>query len=136
MPRQTGTTGRRETEPPFPGEETVRRAIAFVAASGALLALGAVALYGTRAALGVAIGGVLAAANLWLLARMARAVVLGTRHRRLWLLAGFAKLAALLAVIWLLMRSGVVGGLALAIGYGALPLGITVSGLLRPSWRT
>ena len=42
------------------------------------------------------------------------------------------KFFALLGGIFLIMRTGVVTGLSLAVGYGAMPMGITVGGLFGP----
>jgi hypothetical protein len=42
------------------------------------------------------------------------------------------KLVLLFAGVWMVLKSGVVSGLSLAVGYAALPLGITLASLLGP----
>jgi hypothetical protein len=47
-------------------------------------------------------------------------------------LVAVVKLVVLFGGLYLLLRSGMASGVALVLGYGALPLGITVGGLLAP----
>jgi hypothetical protein len=103
-----------------------------VAGCAVLLALGALIWAGPRAALGVAIGGAIATANLWLLAHILRGTLSGGPWSRLWSAAGGLKMLVLMGGAWLLIRSEVVSGLMLVVGYAALPLGATLGPLLRP----
>jgi hypothetical protein len=103
-----------------------------VAAVAVTLSLGALAIFGWSAALGVALGGLVATANLWVLAHIARGVLAEGGRRSLWAIAGAAKLLALLGGAWFLLRSGQVSGVALAAGYAALPAGITLASLTAP----
>ncbi len=107
-------------------------AIIAVAGCGLLLVIGAAFLAGGRAALGVAIGAIIATSNLWLLAYILRGVLSGSRWSRAWGTVGGLKLLALLGGAWLLMRSEVVSGLHLVIGYGALPIGATLGSMMAP----
>lgn len=100
--------------------------IALVGASAALIAL---AMAGLRAMFGVAVGAALAAANLWLLARIVRVFLGGGERRASWSALALFKFSALLALVYLLLRTGAVGVLPLVIGYGALPVGIVLSQL-------
>ncbi len=99
-----------------------------VAASGALLLAGSVFAFGAHAAIGVLVGGVLAASNLWVLERLVRVYLDGERGR--WAGVALLKAAALLVLVALLVKGGVVSVLALVAGYAALPIGITIAGLL------
>jgi hypothetical protein len=99
---------------------------------GVLLSVGTLLVYDARFALGVAIGAALAVANLAVLGWVARAILRGGRQRRMGGLVGIAKLLALFGGIWLLWSHGVASPLALVVGYGALPIGIAVGGMLAP----
>jgi len=110
----------------------MRAALIGVGASALVLVAGAYGFQGQHAALGVAIGGVLAAVNLWVFAVIGEALVARRGRTAPWAAIGGLKLVALLAAVWLILRSGVASGLALAIGYGALPMGITLASLFGP----
>ena len=112
-------------------DATLRFAIKCVAGSGVVLALGALT-FGPRSALGVLIGGAMATANLWLFALVGKAFLERKGLSAPWAAIALLKFFALLAGIFLIMRSGVVTGLSLAVGYGAMPIGITVGGLFGP----
>jgi hypothetical protein len=114
-------------------DPTMRMSLLSVALSAASLSIGALALAGPETGLGVAFGGSLATANLYVFARLGQAF-LGQRGKTgAWAAIAVVKLVFLFGVIWIVLKSGWVSGIALAIGYGALPLGITLGGLLvRP----
>jgi hypothetical protein len=124
------------TDPAAPAQEgndaPMKAAILAVAITGAVLALGALAGYGARAAIGVAVGGVLATLNLLVFARIGQAFVSQRGNSAPWALIAVVKLIALLGGVWLILKSGYVSGLALTIGYGALPIGITMGSLFGP----
>jgi hypothetical protein len=104
-----------------------------VAAVAALLAVGALVWRGGAAGLGVALGGMLATVNLWVLALVGRGVLGGGPRGRLWVLVGVLKMVGLFGGAFLLLRAGLVSGFTLVAGYGALPLGITIGTFLRPA---
>jgi hypothetical protein len=106
--------------------------IVAVAGVAVALSVGALALFGWRSALGVALGGLVATANLWLFALIIRGVLQGGRKGRLWSLAGFVKLLVLLGAAFYLLRAGLTGGLTIAVGYAALPVGIALGSWLGP----
>jgi hypothetical protein len=110
---------------------TMHAAILSVAACGAALAMGAFAFFGLGTAFGVAIGGAIATANLWLFARIG-AAFLSERGRGPWVAIAILKLVFLFGGVFLLINSGIVSGISLAFGYGALPLGITLGSLFGP----
>lgn len=131
---ETRATEGGSPEPPLEAgsDATMKAAIWFVAGTGAVLALGAVAAYDVRAALGVGIGGAIATANLWVFSKIGEAFISRQGNSAPWAVIAVIKLIALLGGIWLILKSGAVSGLALTIGYGALPIGITLSSLFGP----
>lgn len=107
-------------------------ALVAVAAVAVVLAIGGVIGFGWRVGVGIAAGGLVATANLWAFAHIVRGVLGGGKRTRLWGLAGALKFLALACGAYLLLRSGFITGLTLAIGYAALPLGVTLGTLLSP----
>jgi len=110
----------------------MRAAVVCTAASGAVLAAGALLSFGLVTALGVAIGGAIATANLALFARIGKAFLDKRGMTAPWAAIALLKFFCLIAGVWLILRAGVVSPLSLAVGYGALPIGITVGGLFGP----
>jgi len=112
----------------------MRAAIWSVCISAGALTFAALAVFGGRAALGVAFGGAIASANLVVFVRVVQAF-LGQRTRAQtvpWAALVMLKLILLFGGVWLILKSGIVDPLALAVGYGALPLGITLGTLFGP----
>jgi hypothetical protein len=119
---------------PFDGR--LRTSITAVAVSAGAFTVGALAFASLGAALSVALGGALAAGNLWLLARVVAALLPGSRpaaeaqSRGAWSLVAAVKMVAVIAVAWLLMRRGIAAPLPMLIGFGALPIGIAIGSLV------
>lgn len=109
----------------------VRAALLGVAGSAVLLTGLTFALFDGTSALGAAIGGALATANLWIFGRVARAFV-AQRHVASWSAIAAIKFIALFIGVWLILKTEIIPPLALAVGYGALPIGITLGTLLGP----
>ena len=126
------------TEPDGPpgddgvGDASMRAAILSVLVCGLCLALGGLALFGARAGLGAAIGGGIAAANLWVFARVGQAFISRRGRTAPWGVIALLKLIALFGGVWLILGSGMISGLSLAVGYAALPVGITLASLFGP----
>ena len=112
-----------------PLDGTIIACLKATAALGLVFAIGGVAVDGVRTGIGVAAGGTLATANLWVFALVLRGMLTGGEHGRRWGMAAGLKALALFAIAWLLLSTNVTTGLTLAIGYGSLPLGITIGGL-------
>lgn len=93
------------------------------------LVLGAGVFFELGHAGGVAIGGAIAAANLVFITRIVRGF-LAPGPAAPWVLLGFFKFA-LVAFAFLLVAKLGVSWMALAIGYGALPIGIFISQLAQ-----
>jgi hypothetical protein len=108
-------------------DATLTAAYFGVAGSGALLMIGAGVVFGLGWTAGVALGVVLALSNLWVLERLVRGYLDSEGGR--WTVVAVVKAAAILAVVAILMKLGVVTVAPLAAGYGALPIGIVIAGL-------
>jgi hypothetical protein len=114
-------------EKPEPLAPAIVAGLIAVGAVAVVLSLGALVFVGWGPSLGVAIGGLVAVSNLWVLAHIGRGVLSGGPRRRMWALAGAAKFLALVAGAWFLLQTGLVSGLALAAGYASLPVGLTLA---------
>ena len=116
---------------------TLRTAVLAVGACAVVLTIGLGIALGPLTALSVGCGGALATANLYVFTRVGRELMVGGRRARIWTLVGILKFAVLVGVVYLLLRSGAVGPLGLALGYGALPLGIVIGNVVaaRPGER-
>jgi hypothetical protein len=125
----------RPTEAPVL-DARLRRCIGAVAVTGAVLSAAALPLAGLWSAFSVAVGGAVAAGNLWVLGRVIAAILPGdaqgakTQSRGGWALVGLVKMIALVAVVWLLMRHGLVAPLSMVVGLCALPIGIAIGSLV------
>ncbi len=106
---------------------SVARALAFVAASGAVVAVGAFALFSPRDGVSATLGAGLGTLNLWLLTKIAKAA-LDTGNKG-WAVIGGLKLVGLLAIMGFLFKKNVVGALPLLAGLGSLPVGIFLAQL-------
>lgn len=101
------------------------------AAMTALLAGLAYGLVGFSAGLGVAAAGGVTVANFWWLVHNA-GVVAGTApasRRLLWTVAAGARFLALMAVLILLLASGIVHPVAFVVGLAIVPVAVIVLGL-------
>ena len=117
-------------------ERGLRAALWAIALSGAALTLASPFVLGRDGVLGVALGSVIAAFNLWSLGRIVRAFMNGAGLR--WVLLAALKLVGLLAVVAVVLQLGITTVIPLAVGYGALPLGIVFAqlGAARPRVAT
>lgn len=111
-------------------DDQVNRALVAVIAVGAVFCFGASVGWGWRVAGSVAGGVLIAAANLWILKRIAAAFLSDkSSHRFAWGMVGALKFVLLLVGMGLLVAVFGAHALPLLIGYGALPVGITVAAL-------
>lgn len=119
----------------------VRAALWVMGISGALFAAAGSAVFSWQAGLSAGIGALIAATNLYVLARVVLAIAKDTaeggrsddarRGTRLWVVIAVLKLAILFGGVYVLIRFGAVQPLALAVGLGTLPIGIAMSSLVR-----
>lgn len=108
-------------------ESGLRAALWGIALTGAALTLASPFVLGKQGVVGVALGAAIAAFNLWALARIVRAFMNGAGLP--WVLLAALKLFGLLAVIGVVLKLGITTVIPLAVGYGALPLGIVFAQL-------
>jgi uncharacterized MnhB-related membrane protein len=105
------------------------RCLVAMGALGALASLVALLVAGPRHALAVALGSMLAAGNLWLLAILVRRWLSPAGSLTAWGLLLPVKLAALVAVLYALVAARVVRPVPLLVGFALLPLAILVAQL-------
>jgi hypothetical protein len=114
-------------------DPSTRTAIVGVAAIGALLAIGGVAGWGLRAGASVAVGALIAVANLYGLARIIGAILgpraEGNAAAGIWGVLAVVKVLGLFGGVWLLLSSGLVSPVGLIVGWGALPVGVSMGTL-------
>jgi hypothetical protein len=79
----------------------------------------------------VAIGALLAALNLLAIGLVVRGVLRGAMLS--WGSLAGVKFMLLLFAVWIVLKNQWAGALPLALGYAALPLGIVIGQLLRPT---
>ncbi len=108
----------------------VRRSLIAVLIFGLLGALAALWLGGMKPARSVAIGAAIAAGNLWLLAQMVRAFLVQKGKTAPWGIVAVLKFVVLFSAMYVLVKTRAVDILPLAIGFGALPVGIVFAQLL------
>jgi hypothetical protein len=111
---------------------TLKAAVRYVAVTGGVFSVVASFVAGLRFGLGVLTGGVIAVVNLIVLARIVEAFLTKRGNTAPWAILAVLKLVFLLGGVWLILKSGVVEGLALVIGYMALPMGAVVASLFGP----
>jgi hypothetical protein len=102
---------------------------------GAILTVGALGLYGSRAAFSVLVGAILAVGNLLTMRAIIRALVRAPDEKNAsgggvaWGLLAILKMVILFGGVWILLSRKLVDPMPLVVGYGALPLGIVASTL-------
>lgn len=101
-----------------------------VSGAGVVLSVGVGVTWGPAWAVGALVGALIATANLYVLARSVSGLLAG--QSRPWGIVVALKFVVLLALTFVLLGSGWVSPLALALGFAALPLGIVIATLLPP----
>lgn len=117
---------------PGVGDATMRAVLRWVAGTAAVLSVAALLAYGVRAALGVSIGGAIATANLYVFARIVDAFLSRRGHTVSWTVIAMVKLTGLMGGVWLILKSDLVSGVALMVGYASLVVGISLGTLFGP----
>jgi len=112
-----------------PGDARMRASIRSVLGVGLCFAVLGSGLDGLRTGFGVAVGAAIAAANLWVFARVGQAFVSRKGNSAPWVVIALLKMALLFGGVWLILRTGVISALSLFAGYAALPVGLTVASL-------
>ena len=121
--------------PPLPAEamlptaDAMRRALGGVVGCGGVLVGCSLLWLGWRSALSTLLGAGLAVTNLYVLGRVVQALLERSAQVAAWGVVGLLKLTLLFGGVWALFHTELVAALPLLVGYGALPLGITLSPL-------
>lgn len=110
------------------GDQDLARTYRAVFGAGVILAAAAMFVLDGRAALGVVLGASMSGLSLVLLAKAVKNLMTGARSS--WALLAVFKFAFLLILTYWVLQSRLVPPLGLALGIGALPLGIFFSGLM------
>lgn len=111
---------------------SIKAAIRYVAVTAIVFSLAATGVEGVKFGLGVLAGGVIAVVNLIVLARVVEAFLTKQGNTAPWAIIAVLKLFFLLGGVWLILKSGVVSGVALVIGYMSLPTGAVIASLFGP----
>jgi hypothetical protein len=123
-------------EAPARFDARLRASLRMVLIIAAVLTSFGFAFGGVTSGLSVALGGALAAGNLWVLARIVTELLptdqagAEAQSRGGWALVAVLKILGLLAVAWLLMRHAIVSPMPMLVGFGALPIGIAIGSLV------
>ena len=131
MGTMTNTEHDREAATKASAGSDVNVALLATAGFGLVATMTTLLVFHGRAALGVMAGSAIAVANLWVFKKLGQAFLTNSGSTRAtWGVIGAVKFVVLLVGVALLLRYGVVDALALIVGYGALPVGITLSTFL------
>jgi hypothetical protein len=107
----------------------IASAIWSVAIVAALFTAAGPTLLGANTRLSIALGGLLAVANLWAIARTVRGFLHPAGARSPWVSLAMLKFAVMFLGVLFLVRGGYAKLLPLVIGYAALPVGIVIAQL-------
>jgi hypothetical protein len=110
-------------------DDGLGRSLRAVAVAGVVLTLLSPFAFDGKTMQGVAIGAALAFGNLYAIAAIVRGFLRGAGLP--WGVFGAVKFAALLFVIWIVLKNGWATVVPLVLGYAALPLGIVAGQLGR-----
>ena len=110
-------------------DDGLGRSLTAVAVVSVALTLLAPFAFGKATMLGVAIGGALAFTNLYAITLIVRGFMRGAGLP--WGAFGAFKFAALLFLVWIVLKNGWADVMPLVLGYASLPLGIVIGQLGR-----
>jgi len=114
-------------ETPRVRSPSLRPALVTVSSLGCLAIVAAFVLGGKQPATGVAAGAGLAVANLWAFGRLGSGLLSAKGSKARWIALALGKLLVLFGLVVLLLVGGIVDPIPLALGYMAMPAGITLS---------
>lgn len=124
------------TSAPNGTDPRMRAAIVAVAVVGACFTAFAAFAFSLGTAFSVGVGATIATLNLWILARIMRALMPAEGENaqpganKGWALAALLKMLGLFAGVWILMSRHLVEPLPLLCGFGALPIGIAIGSMV------
>jgi hypothetical protein len=116
-------------------DRRLRTTFVTVGACAALLTLGGAFAFGSRGAVSVALGGLVALSNLFVFARIVASVAVPMaappRHAQLlWTVLALPKTMLLFGGVWFLVTRHLVDPIHLVVGYGCLPIGIAIGAVV------
>lgn len=114
------------------GDAPMRAAILSVAGCAVLFGVLGFAFADARTGVGVLVGGLIATVNLIVFAKVGQAFISRKGNTTPWGVVAVLKLVLLFGGVLLILKSNLVSGLSLAIGYAALPFGVTFASLFGP----
>ncbi|MBK7582424.1 MAG: ATP synthase subunit I [Myxococcales bacterium] len=114
------------TKTPTEKDPGTARAVWTVALVGAAFTVGAGFVGGFTLTRSVALGAVIATANLWVIGWVVGGMFGDKRGRVPWPLIAVLKMGVLFGGLYLLLKTGWVELLPVMIGYGALPIGVVI----------
>ena len=129
------------TSTPRRMDARLRAALVTVVVSASVFAGVASFAWSLRAALSVAVGGAIATANLYVLARIVASLMPAddgagateprvTGGTRAWGVLALFKMIALFGGVWMLMSHKLVDPMPMLVGFGALPIGIAIGSIV------
>ena len=127
-----------EAAPPARAGVDPRLRAALITVVVAASAFSGVAAYAwsSRAAVSVAVGGAIATANLWVLARIVGSLMPAEGEtgapnaKAAYGVLALLKLTVLFGGVWFLMTKHLVDPIPLVVGFGALPIGIAIGSIV------
>ncbi len=122
----------RDEEPGEAPLTALRPTVIAIASTALALTVTSAFLFGTRATVGVGVGGLLATLNFALFIRLVAAFLSQKGNAAPWAVLAGVKLLGLFAFVYIILKRGDLPPLSLAIGYGSLPIGISLGSLFKP----
>ena len=113
--------------------EQMKRILKSIAAIAGMLTLVVASVWNLQAAVGTALGGLLAVANLWAFARIIPDIMQPKSSSIPGPVQAALKVIVVVLAFFLFFKQNVIPALSLVIGYGALPLGIFLGSLGKTS---
>lgn len=136
-PTEVGASGEGDKPEQAEIEKNTSRGLTPVIRTTAIAAIAmtlvAAVVQGPGWAVGTLIGGVLATLNLIVFARIAVGFVSQGGKGAPWAVIGGIKLLGLFAAVYVILSRGEVSALAFILGYGALPIGISLGSIAKPA---
>lgn len=121
---------------PLPMDPALRSAVLVTAVTALIFSVIGAVVVAPFWGLGVLVGGMLATANLVLFIRLGRMYLELQGQSTPWALMAVLKLIGLFACVGVILWRGAVPPLAFVIGYGALPIGISIGSLIKPAGKS
>lgn len=110
---------------------TIRSVLVAIIASGVVISVATAIGWDVQTGVAAFVGAALAVLNLVLFARLVSAFLTQKAQAGPWAVLGALKLVGLFACVYILVTRGGVSAYGIALGFAALPIGITLGTLFR-----